>query len=692
MIPKIRVFISSTIKNLSKERKKVTETLESTDLVEVIKSEDLPAMDVASREVCYEGIDNSDLVILIISDFHGHTPKEDNPKGLSVTHLEYKYGRKNNKSILTFIKNVDQKDERITKFIEEVEDFDKGLFRKTWENTDNLCEEVLKSVNSHILKIYREKRIPITKEIKSKLLTRNDYKIELNIVASEIKENSLRMIVDKALKYYSEEFEILYLPMPNIIKGTTKKEKERVQKITLFYSTEYDVIVELEYIDKRSKYKKVLRGKTKTKIYDEKLPDLIKDVFITLSYLNEDSPNLAIDFLLGRSKKHLKRNTEIAAFQILLALQITLFYQSLSKIFTLVEIVIKLENISREIYEYALLNLFLIDKHSQIYVGVSASKIEYYMHKLIDKYFFDKIHIEGEIDSTVAYTYAKFVMKINWKLGIKALEILPTIDPFYEQRWYWYRDLGLCYCSLGEYDDAAKHYEIAADLRKNDSELFRFAGDAYYYNCDWLVALICYEKAIKIEPTEYYFLKEKMQFIKSRKISKKPIFNRLRKGIANKIENLAGYLVNKGFLYIGIPIFYFATKFIYFLKVPNEYLAYFYNRRGKNVLAVRHLNKALNVISEDPKVRADLALNKYYVKRKIDDEIEEDIKISFFHGGSTIMEIYQMGLIYNPQKAKLLEKIREIEKDANSEYEERKRRRQKLEEPEIFNDIVHVEL
>jgi tetratricopeptide (TPR) repeat protein len=275
--------------------------------------------------------------------------------------------------------------------------------------------------------------------------------------------------------------------------------------------------------------------------------------------------------------------------------------------------------------------------------------------------------------------------------SVKVLNIIPSIDPSYEQRWYWHRDLGLCYYHQQKYEDAAEHYSIAAELRKNDSELFRFAGDSYYYEGNWLAALSLYERAMELESTEKYYLRDKIEFINNQNLISKPRYIEFRGEIALKFEAFGKFLYNKGLKSLSLCFFRAATRIGYFIKTANDYLALYYNNMGQWPYAIKHLQMALYCIPEDPVTRANLALNKYFITRVINNEIKGDIKASFFHGDSSLLEIYKIALIKNPKKNEILSEIRRIGQIGCKKRRDREKRRRKLREPEIHDGIVHIE-
>jgi len=118
----------------------------------------------------------------------------------------------------------------------------------------------------------------------------------------------------------------------------------------------------------------------------------------------------------------------------------------------------------------------------------------------------------GAVGAEAIYSTARQTLIYAPELGRRLYEELLKLDPFYEERWYWHRDLGIAYYSQGAYREAAVHYERAVRLKPKNSELYRFAGDAYFYEGRWALALERYESALSIEPVEAYFLDTKLRF------------------------------------------------------------------------------------------------------------------------------------------------------------------------------------
>ena len=82
-----RVYVSSTIADLRRERREVMDWLVAADH-QVVHSY-RPSSDTV-RESCLDDVDGCDLYVLIVGHRYGFQPAQDNPEGLSITHLEFR--------------------------------------------------------------------------------------------------------------------------------------------------------------------------------------------------------------------------------------------------------------------------------------------------------------------------------------------------------------------------------------------------------------------------------------------------------------------------------------------------------------------------------------------------------------------------------------------------------------------------
>ena len=82
-----KVYVSSTIADLKQERQAVLDWLRAARHQAVDSY--LPDSDTV-RDSCLEDVGGCDLYVLILGHRYGFQPPEDNPEGLSITHLEFR--------------------------------------------------------------------------------------------------------------------------------------------------------------------------------------------------------------------------------------------------------------------------------------------------------------------------------------------------------------------------------------------------------------------------------------------------------------------------------------------------------------------------------------------------------------------------------------------------------------------------
>ena len=82
-----RVYVSSTIADLERERRVVMDWLVAAGHQPVHSY--LPDSDTV-RDSCLADVDGCDLYVLILGHRYGFQPEQDNPEGLSITHLEFR--------------------------------------------------------------------------------------------------------------------------------------------------------------------------------------------------------------------------------------------------------------------------------------------------------------------------------------------------------------------------------------------------------------------------------------------------------------------------------------------------------------------------------------------------------------------------------------------------------------------------
>lgn len=150
---RLKIFISSTMTDLQAERQAVEQAIAELRL-EAVRAETLGSQPMSSRQTCLEMARQCDIYLGIYGARYGWVPPGDQ---VSVTEMELQEARKRGKDILVYVKDVPQQEEAQEDFLRQVEDFDKGLFRRPYFTTPKqLAEWVKEDIAKLVSRRYRE--------------------------------------------------------------------------------------------------------------------------------------------------------------------------------------------------------------------------------------------------------------------------------------------------------------------------------------------------------------------------------------------------------------------------------------------------------------------------------------------------------------------------------------------------------
>lgn len=150
MSSKLRVFVSSTMRDLGDARRGVVDRLRSLNL-EPVNAEDIYPDGGSSWEVIKREIETSHLFVLLSGESYGWIPHSGpgGGEGRSVTHMEARYANTLGLPILPFFKRLGYQAARDTDdairrdaFRIEVGDWESGQFRQEFDWIDELCAKV----------------------------------------------------------------------------------------------------------------------------------------------------------------------------------------------------------------------------------------------------------------------------------------------------------------------------------------------------------------------------------------------------------------------------------------------------------------------------------------------------------------------------------------------------------------------
>src|SRR4051812_3021879 len=122
----MKVFISSVITGYEAFREAAQQAIETLGH-EVIRAEDFGASSSSPRVACLSGVRQADLVVLLLGRRYGMLQQS----GLSATHEEFREAR-DRKEVIAFVEDVADREPEQTAFVNEVQDWQGGLFTQAF--------------------------------------------------------------------------------------------------------------------------------------------------------------------------------------------------------------------------------------------------------------------------------------------------------------------------------------------------------------------------------------------------------------------------------------------------------------------------------------------------------------------------------------------------------------------------------
>ncbi len=130
--------ISSVTQGLRQERTALPGLIRALGM-DPVRFEDFTALPEPSRDVCLQAAQSSDVYLLLLGDHYG-TPFPDT--GLSPTHEEYRAALNSGIPVLAFRRRDVAMEPTQVQFAEEVEAYQTGLFRGSWDEVGQLLNAV----------------------------------------------------------------------------------------------------------------------------------------------------------------------------------------------------------------------------------------------------------------------------------------------------------------------------------------------------------------------------------------------------------------------------------------------------------------------------------------------------------------------------------------------------------------------
>lgn len=223
---RIKIFISSVLKELMNERLAVQETITENEFLsryfEVEMWEEFPPMAVPSRKAYLEKVKECDIYIGLFGNEYG-TPEEDR---LSPTEREYRTAKTEDKYILVFLKGEtdNKRDSKVNALLKEFKGH-RGYTYKRFKNYIELKDLVRKGL-LHFLKKKHGIEISVEKSASEldKTTLNFDKKPVLNASQNDISlEDAARFFKNSGLKFKSKTKIIEHLKKRNILHYLSNK-------------------------------------------------------------------------------------------------------------------------------------------------------------------------------------------------------------------------------------------------------------------------------------------------------------------------------------------------------------------------------------------------------------------------------------------------------------------------------------
>jgi tetratricopeptide (TPR) repeat protein len=232
-------------------------------------------------------------------------------------------------------------------------------------------------------------------------------------------------------------------------------------------------------------------------------------------------------------------------------------------------------------------------------------------------------------------------------------------------------------------------------LKDNDSELWRQAGDARYYDGQWAEALLRYEKALEVDPIESYFVDFKAAFSRLRIGEGRPNDSGFRRAsaLSRRIATVGDALASAGRHRAAQVLFRAAKRVCWMTFDADRWLALYANQRGDYAEAAMRLEGALAWIPEDPRVRLNLVANQVFgLHGALGEDAIRNLRAALFHGGPEILDRFAIQVTNTRGRDALVLQARELLEAVAREREQWLERRGQVQAPEQHGGIIHIEI
>jgi hypothetical protein len=136
----LKIFLSSTVKDLAPEREIAARAIEALKL-EALRAETFGSQPDTPADTCRAMVRECDVFVGIYGGRYGYVPPG---QSVSVTEMEFLEARQTDKDILVYIKGDVVHDGKQAEFLRRADDFEGGYFRRPAFRTITELEEWIK--------------------------------------------------------------------------------------------------------------------------------------------------------------------------------------------------------------------------------------------------------------------------------------------------------------------------------------------------------------------------------------------------------------------------------------------------------------------------------------------------------------------------------------------------------------------
>jgi hypothetical protein len=133
----MKVFISSLISNYGRQREAVASSARSVRC-EALRAEDFGARPDTLQQACLAAVRSSDVAVLLLGSSYGVVQAS----GVSATEEKWQEAVREQKPVLVFVEQVEGREPRQQRFVDEVQQWATGPFRASFTSSEELRETV----------------------------------------------------------------------------------------------------------------------------------------------------------------------------------------------------------------------------------------------------------------------------------------------------------------------------------------------------------------------------------------------------------------------------------------------------------------------------------------------------------------------------------------------------------------------